>query len=215
MRIAIIILFFSFFKVGSGQDAQSIYDEAYRQLNEGVNAAEVIQTLGSCIKMDKSFEEAYLLRAFIFYKLDDYRAAIRDYDSLLVINPNHEEGLKKRALTKIRIEDFEGALQDHNLRLALAPNNASAFFDRAYCYGMLGNNDAAIEDYSMAIKINPYFTSAYTNRGVALLNLFLEENNNRPPTIIEAEYICEDFQKARKLGDHMASKYLQLYCTKY
>lgn len=215
MRLTILIFFVLLLNLANGQDAQTIYDKAYKQLTEGVNAADVVKTLQTCIDIDTTFEDAYLLRAFVFYKLDDYEAAIKDYDRLLDIHPKHEEALKKRAITKVRIEDFEGAIEDHNLRLSIAPNNAAAYFDRAYCTGVLGNNEAAIADYSLAIKINPYYTSAYTNRGVAQLNQFLLENDNRSPNILEAEFICEDFQKARKLGDLSASKYLKLYCTDY
>lgn len=215
MRLTIVSILLSNLILGFSQDAKSIYDKAYAQLSDGVNAATVLQTLQNCIDVDNEYEDAYILRAFIYYKLDDFEAAIKDYNDLLAFSPKHEEALKKRAITKVRIKDFDGAIQDHNLRISYDANNAVAYFDRAYCKGLLGENDAAIEDYSKAIELDNDLASAYSNRGIAQLNKFLAQNENRHPTIEEAEFICEDFQKARKLGDKSVSQYLQKYCTNY
>ncbi len=213
MRPIFTFIFLVLMNPAFSQGAKEKYDKAYSQLKSGVNAAEVLQTLQSCIDLDEKYEDAYILRAFILYKLEDYAAAIKDYDALLAINPKHEEALKKRAITKVRIKNFEGAIIDHNLRIKYNSKNAVAYFDRAYCKGLLGFNEAAIEDYTRAIQLDDELASAYSNRGIAKLNKFISNNNNRHPNIEEAEFICEDFQKARKLGDTSVSQYLNKYCT--
>jgi tetratricopeptide (TPR) repeat protein len=194
------------------QTSMAEFNKAYQQLTDGVDVVEVIQTLQTCIDKDKTFQEAYLLRAFIYYKLEDYAAAIKDYDSLLEIYPNHPEGLKKRAMTKIQILDYQGAIEDHTQRIAFNPDIAVAYFDRAYCHGLMNRNDLAILDYSKAIELDNQYASAYKNRGIALINQFLANNNSKEPTIDEAEDACDDFSRALQLGDSGAKDYLLKYC---
>lgn len=200
--------FFSF-----AQTAQELYDEAYQQLTEGVNAAVVVQTLQACINTDKSFEEAYILRAFVFYKLGDYEAAIKDYSSLLEVNPNHLEALKQRAFTRIQTKDYVGAIEDHTKRIKINSQNAVAYFDRAYCQGLIGKNDLAIEDYSEAIRLDYKYAAAYKNRGIALINEVIAAKKGKHPTIDEAEEACNDFATALQYGETSAKEYLFKYCV--
>jgi tetratricopeptide (TPR) repeat protein len=212
MRKALILIFLLSASIGYSQTAEDEFSKAYQQLTDGVDVDVVMQTLQSCIDKDKNFMEAYLLRAFIYYKLEDYRAAIEDYDLLLKLFPNHLEGLKKRAFTKIQVLDYQGAIDDHTKRIELQPNNAVAYFDRAYCHGLLDRNDLAIVDYSKAIELDNQYTSAYKNRGIALINQFLLDNNSKEPSIDEAEEACDDFARALHLCDSGAKDYIFKYC---
>lgn len=199
--------------LGFSQTAQEEYDKAYKQLTEGVNAAVVVQTLQSCIDKDKNFEDAYILRAFIYYKLGDYQAAINDYSQLLEVKPNHLEALKQRAFTKIQVKDYEGAIADHTRRIKIDPSNAVAYFDRAYCQGLIDKNQLAIEDYTKAIELDYKYASAYKNRGIALINEVVKENKGKEPTVNQAEEACDDFATALQLGDQSAKDYLFKYCV--
>jgi len=211
--IKVLTLFFLLStSLSFSQTAEDEFSKAYQQLTDGVDVEVVMKTLQSCIDKDQKFMEAYLLRAFIYYKLEDYRAAIKDYDLLLSIFPNHLEGLKQRAFTKIQVLDYEGAIEDHTKRIDLQPKNAVAYFDRAYCHGLLERNDLAIIDYSKAIELDNQYTSAYKNRGIALINQFLLDNNSKEPTIDEAEEACDDFARALHLGDSGAKDYVFKYC---
>lgn len=210
-RIKLLITFLFVLNLGFSQSAAQIYDLAYHQLKQGVNAALVLQTLESCMRMDSNYEPAYMLRAFIFYELEDYPAAIKDYDAVVKINPKNEEALKKRAIAKVSNKDIEGAIADHNLRLKNDSTNAVAYFDRAYCYGVQGAIEKAIADYSKAIEHDESYVAAYVNRGLAQLNSF-RTTNGRKPKVEEAETICEDFQKALELGAVNMMTYLEEYC---
>jgi tetratricopeptide (TPR) repeat protein len=191
--------------------AQVHYDTALEMLNEGATVKAVFARLDNCLSEDSTFENAYFLKAFVFYKLQAFEDAIGEYDKLLRINPYHEEALKNRALTKLQVYDLEGAIDDHNRRLLLEPLNANIYFDRAYCKGLQKDIRGSIEDYTKAIELNPAFTKAIANRGKAKMNL--ATSGAVSVETISVEDACSDLDRARIMGDTSGLKLLSTYCN--
>lgn len=207
--VAFSLLLFAF--SAKSQTAEDLYNEALKQLDEGVRASDVLMTLERCIQADNSFEEAHYLRAFIYYKMDEFGDAIQEYDRILEISPYNELALKYRALAKLQIYDYEGAIEDHNTRLDLRPDNAVAYFDRAYCRGLLHDTQGSINDYSKAIELNPDYKEAYSNRALAMLNLMNDETAIATHKYLISD-VCDDLMQASDLGDSTASVRFGEYC---
>ena len=66
-------------------------------LNEGATVKDVFAKLDECLNKDSTFENAYFLKAYVFYKLEAFEDAILEYNKVLRINPYHEEALKNRS----------------------------------------------------------------------------------------------------------------------
>lgn len=192
-------------------DAQYHYDEAMKKLNAGSTVKDVFNSLDLCLRKDSTFENAYFLKAYVFYKLEAFEDAIKEYDKLLSINPYHKEALKNRALTRIQVYDLEGAIDDHNRRLILEPMNPNIYFDRAYCRGLQQDLNGSIEDYSRAIELDPAFTEAFVNRGKAKMNLATSEAIT--VEAISIDDACQDLNRAKIMGDTSGLKLISTYCT--
>lgn len=193
-----------------GQTAQEHYDVAMSQLEQGATVKEIVNSLNACLTADSTFEDAYFLKAFLYYRLEGFEAAIDEYNRLLKINPFNEEALKRRALTKLQLHDVEGAIQDHDLRLVLRPLNPVAYFDRAYCRGLQDDVIGSIQDYSSAIKLNPGYKDAYLNRGTAKLHV-IATNKSNVELFSEAD-ACRDLNMARALGDTVSVRLIDQHC---
>jgi tetratricopeptide (TPR) repeat protein len=208
--VLFLILLLSF-AVTKAQTAEEFYNKALAQLDEGVKVNDVLKTLDMCILADKNYEEAYYMRAFIFYKMEEFDNAIEEYNTILAISPYNEEALKFRALAKLQSYDYEGAMEDHNQRLLLRPANPVIYFDRAYCKGLLNDIPGSIDDYSQAISLNPGYREAYANRAMATLNLIAHPPASYPGKFRMAD-VCKDLEVARTLGDSTATRTFRQFC---
>lgn len=186
------------------QDAVSLYESAVGMLNKGSTAEQLFEQLDRCLEQDSTFEDAYFLKAYIYYRLQEFDAAIAVYDRLLNLDPYNPEALKRRALTRIQVYDFEGAIADHDRRLALDPTNPVIYFDRAYCKGLNQDVLGSIEDYTKALELDPWFKEAWVNRGHAKMNIMAYSEN--PPEFITMESACKDIGQAGSLGDSTAAR---------
>ena len=213
MKNFIIAAFLLFFSVGTfaQDDARSLLNKVYQQLEDGVDAYEILKTLESIIEADEKNEKAYLLQAMIYLKLNDFKPAIDTYNRLLQINPRHEEALRNRALVKIQLGDITGAIKDHTLRIQIDPENSTAFFDRAYCKGLLEDIEGSISDYSRAIALKLDYKEALANRGIAKFTL-IEAKDIKDVSLSEIEDACEDVSRAVELGDTKALHLLDKHC---
>ncbi|MCP4124293.1 MAG: hypothetical protein GY751_21305 [Bacteroidetes bacterium] len=211
MKLAFTFLLMFASLQGIAQSAQAHYDAAMDKLNEGAVVKEVFESLNQCTELDSSFEDAYYLKAFVYYRLNDFEAAVHEYDALLKVSPYNREALKRRALAKIQLYDLDGAIEDHNRRLVLEPLDAVIYFDRAYCKGLQNDVIGSIHDYSKALELDPYFKEAYVNRGAAKMHLIA--SGQEIPKFITRESVCKDISTAKNLGDRTATKIHTEYCS--
>ncbi|WP_295720893.1 hypothetical protein [Mucilaginibacter sp.] len=77
---------------------------------------------------------------------------------------------------------------------------AELYFDRGAAKGNKFDMDGAIADYDKAIDLYPDYKEAYANRGVAKINKYTSKGIIEPSAEQSAS-ACEDFYKARDLGD--------------
>lgn len=110
--------------------------------------------------------EGYYQRGLAYMNLEQYRAAIQDFDSSLRIAPESAEALYARALAYQSEKQLDNALTDLNAAIKLKADFAAAYNTRAVIYDEQNKTDEAINDYKNAIAINPNLDQAYYNLGI-------------------------------------------------
>lgn len=104
-------------------------------------------------------EELYVWRAQCFLELNDYGAAIGEYDKLLEIAPNKAGYYVDRGAVKID-HDPDGALADFDRALEIA-DHPLAYNNRAYYYLQQGDYAQAIQDAMRALEVDGEYSIAY------------------------------------------------------
>ena len=118
------------------------------------------------------------LRAAAEARLEDFQAAIDDYDRELAEFNQLPDDMKtkfavltdgllwERGLSKFYAGRYADALVDYDAALAANPHSTITLFDRAKCYVQLGRNDDAIKDLDAALALDPTDKDASDLRAV-------------------------------------------------
>jgi tetratricopeptide (TPR) repeat protein len=115
-----------------------------------------VRSLTRAIALDPRFGPAYALRTETFFKLKEYRQAIRDYDKVLELTPTGEAArgaYNDRGLAKVSLSDYRSAVLDFTQSIAMGCKESCGSYDnRAEAYIKLHDYPKAIEDLSASIK---------------------------------------------------------------
>ena len=102
------------------------------------------------------------------YDREDYPGAIRDYSSLLELQPDFIEIYVQRAMAYYQIDRFEAAIADLDIFISnTSENPAGAYALRAICKLLTNNNYGALTDFNSQITLQPNAADAYFGRGRA------------------------------------------------
>lgn len=128
------------------------------------------------------------------------------------------DALVDKAIQHSEKGENEKAIKLYDKAIEINASIAPLYFNRATCkLNMLNKKyiPEAIKDFDKAIEINPNYMEAYGNRGNAKINM-LTTNGALKPTAEQTKSACEDFQKAKQLGDKSVATedMLYLYCSK-
>jgi len=127
-------------------------DEGRDQLTR--NAA---QAYTKAIQLDPKFLPAYEQRASDYLNLKQYPQAIRDYGTILGLDPDNHTAYADRGLAKLETGDNWGAIFDFGDAIRREKEDASYLPDlyehRADAYVRLGKYNEAISDYNKAIEL--------------------------------------------------------------
>ncbi|MBL4753351.1 MAG: tetratricopeptide repeat protein [Flavobacteriales bacterium] len=121
---------------------------------------------------------------------------------------NKASEMSGRFIPKETIELYDKALE-------LNPTVAHVYLFRGTAYSNTFNFDKAIQDYNKALEINPNYMEAYANRGSAKINVFTSKGTLNP-TPEQTKSACEDFHKAKELGDSSigTEDMIYIHCNK-
>jgi len=115
-----------------------------------------VRSLTQAIALDPRFGPAYALRAETFFKLKEYRQAIRDYDKVLKLTPTGEAArgaYNDRGLARVSLGEYQSAVLDFTQSIAIGcKESCGSYENRADAYIKLHEYPKAIEDISAAIK---------------------------------------------------------------
>jgi tetratricopeptide (TPR) repeat protein len=107
-------------------------------------------------------------RAGALDELGDYKRAIADYDSAIVLAPDDAVLHLNRGVAKIHDGRPAEAIEDYDKAIRLKPDWHLPYFDRAVALGDLGQRAAALKDYERAIQRKPDDAWIYVGQGDVL-----------------------------------------------
>ena len=111
--------------------------------------------------------ETHLKWGYAKYRLDQYKAAIEDYDTAINLKPDFASAYYFRGTAKRSLGEYKDAIEDYGTAIDLKPDFARAYYFRGTMRGDLGEHFIAIQDYDKAIRFKPDFAFAYLRRGIA------------------------------------------------
>ena len=118
--------------------------------------------------------ETYLRWGYAKYRLDQYQAAIDDYDAAINLKPDFASAYYFRGTVKRSLGQYKEAIEDYDTAIDLKNDFAFAHYFRGTIRSDLGEHFIAIQDYNRAIDAKPDYAFAYLRRGVA--NYLLDRN---------------------------------------
>jgi tetratricopeptide (TPR) repeat protein len=169
---------------------QKQYPYAIKDLEQGVKLA----------KYKDIQDEVYTSLAQAKFETDDFKGAIKAFDTLITRNPKNEFAYTYRGAAKVNINDFSAAINDLSEAIKLNSKSYVAYNFRGTAKAGLKNNLEALKDLDYSIKIKFDYSSAYVNR--ASVKMASRDKKGA----------CEDLNKADQLGSPIAFKYIKQYC---
>ena len=163
----------------------------------------------SVSKLDKAIEInefnqlkdiLYFYRAVSKTKMNNYSAAIEDYNAAIKANPYKSKYIYHRALAYFQTANYKNAEIDFQKSLTIDGENADIYLKLGFLKQQQNDLRGAIKDYSKAIKLNPNLADSYYYRGVIYLQ------------VLSRDKACIDLKTAADLGHQAASKKYDKYC---
>jgi tetratricopeptide (TPR) repeat protein len=140
----------------------------------------------------------------------------------------------QEGITKHKNQDLKGAISDYDKAIKADKSNKDAYFNRGTCFLALKNFKPAMADFTKAIEIDAKYVNAYYSRASVFvsqekyvealpdLDKTIELKPNTPNALTLRGQIraqsgnkkgaCEDFAKAKEIGDKAADDYLSKFC---
>jgi tetratricopeptide (TPR) repeat protein len=134
------------------------------------------------------------------HKQQDYKGAIKDYDKAIKADKNNKDAFYNRGTCALALNDFKAAMSDFTKTIELAPSFSKAYYSRATVYVSQKKYEDALPDLDKTIELDLNFPNVLTLRG----QIRAQTGNKKGA--------CEDFQKAKEIGDQQADKYINQFC---
>lgn len=120
----------------------------------------------------KDAEVAYKNRGnYLAREMNEYDAAINDYNKCLEINPNNAPVLSNRGNVYGLLKDYKSSIRDYSLSLKIDNSNIEAFVNRGLTYLITGEYNKALLDFKAAELIDSSNVMVKSNIALSYLNL--------------------------------------------
>lgn len=129
-----------------------------------------LQDLDETIRIAKTQEYPYMLKAQIFAEKEDWEKALEAMDEAVRLFPDQTDLYINRAFLKYRNDDYVGAMNDYNETLHLDPYNSAALFNRGLLRFEVMELDGAAEDFSRVLDLDGSNFHALYNRALVYLS---------------------------------------------
>ncbi|OFX59866.1 MAG: hypothetical protein A2046_02000 [Bacteroidetes bacterium GWA2_30_7] len=144
--------------------------------------------------------QEYLDSGIEKHNKQDYKGALKDYNNAIKEDDKLASAYFNRGTIKLATYDYKGALADFNKTIELDNKFIKAYYSRATVYVNQENYKNALTDLNNVVEMNEIFPNVLTLRGQ--IHFALQNK----------EACCEDFKRAKEIGDPAADKYLAKYC---
>ena len=136
--------------------AKWYFDRAGEMMNQS-RYRESISYYDSSIQLDAKAPLAYYNRGLAYEYLENYSAAIKDFQQAIFMNPNDALSTFRKAEIEYRQQQYQEAIRDYSTVIRInssyiTTTNTEAYFKRGEAQRMLGNLASACEDYAIALQ---------------------------------------------------------------
>ena len=118
------------------------------------------------LRQDPNFPEAHTKLSYIWHRLEDEEAALREAKAALQATPDNAEAHKNAGLALAAMRKFDAADVEYEAALRLKPDYESVRYDLALMYSAEGDVNGAIAQYKKAITLDPSNVDAHYNLGL-------------------------------------------------
>ena len=157
---------------------------------------------------------AYSCRGDCYGLLNNYQAALQDYNQSIRLAPEEIKNYQKRGFIYEKLENYHEAIED--LTKVLRRNSEDSelvhfYHLRAGCYQNLRNWEEAIRDFTEVIRRDPTYYHAYIGRGGAYM--FLNDRESAASDLETAAILSqaqgdtEGYQNAMKVMEVLGIKH--------
>jgi tetratricopeptide (TPR) repeat protein len=107
------------------------------------------------LKTDAKASVCWRGRGRAFYKNENYKAALTDYNAALSLQKTNANWWRERAYVQDELGNKQASIADYSEAIKLEPEDAATYGYRADAYDFLGKSDEALADYRKAVKLDP------------------------------------------------------------
>ncbi len=130
-------------------------------------------------------------RAEQMFADNQYRRALKKYESALKENPDHIYAMRGRARALLQLNRMDEALAQYERVIAAQPDLGANYANRGILFDRMGRYEKAIADYEKALELDPEL-----DEGPHWLTRFLRNQPDKPPTIGDrARYLRAELAK--------------------
>ncbi len=147
----------------------------------------------------KTFMESGMLK----HQAKDYEGAIKDYSKAIKQDKNYSIAYFNRGTCELAIQDYKSAKNDFDKAIETDPNFAKAYYSRASIAILQKKYLDALPDLDKVIELDSTTPNALILRGQIRSQT---ENKNGG---------CDDFEKAKSIGDKQAENYIKQFCESF
>lgn len=127
------------------------------------------QQLNKAIELDDKSVKAYVMRGKLFFRLANFKMAMKNYQTALGIDPKNSDAHYQLAKTCEAMYRPEFALLELEKAVACNPDFAEAYYDWGNLLLQMGETEKAIPKLEYVLKVNPNDSYAHYTLGTAYL----------------------------------------------
>lgn len=178
-----------------------------------------ITALNTAILLEPNEPDFLKYRSDYKFKIDQKLSALLDINKAIEINNSNDTYYHTRGIIRFTMSDFRSSLIDINKAIEINASNFIYFQFRGNIYYNLNRYNQAYTDYSTTLNLL-FQEIAKTKTRLSSnnpLNLNLRETLLlRGMTLVQENKPydgCDDFKRARQMGESKASNYIRQYCN--
>jgi len=109
--------------------------------------------------------DLYCNRAELYYDVENYDEALKDYNKAIELKPDWEYPYNGRGNVFYKCYRDDEALKDYNKAIELKPDWERPYNGRGNVFSQLDRYDEALKEYNKATELKPDWEYPYNNRG--------------------------------------------------
>ncbi|GJD19278.1 hypothetical protein RIVM261_042340 [Rivularia sp. IAM M-261] len=144
-------------KASNGNNVDALLTQISQDLEKG-NYQKALERCNAVLKLDENNFAAYFFRGFAYSHLEQYEAAVVDFEQAIRIDPNSAYPYFGRGFARVQLEKYRDSLADFEQAIKIEPEFAHAYFWQGIAKANLAQTDEAKADLQKAAEL-------YTKQG--------------------------------------------------